>query len=115
MPADQQQQRFFDYWTLKESYIKARGEGLAIPLSKFSFVFAGNKLTEFRVETDLQDDADCWQFWRIAIAEQYGADQYGADRYQIALAIKSENSDHKVTAFHSIPLQSNVPFALSFL
>ncbi len=120
LPADQQQQRFFDYWTLKESYIKARGEGLAIPLSKFSFLFTGNQLTEFRVEPDLQDNADCWQFWRIAMADQYGADQdgtdqSGADRYRIALAIKSETSDHKVTAFHAVPLQSNVPFALSFL
>jgi len=120
LPADQQQQRFFDYWTLKESYIKARGEGLAIPLSKFSFLFTGNKLTEFRVEPDLQDNADCWQFWRIAMADQYGADQdgpdqYRADRYRIALAIKSNGSDLKITAFHAVPLKTNVPFALSFL
>ena len=38
LPADRQRARFFDYWTLKEAYIKARGMGLAIPLEQFSFL-----------------------------------------------------------------------------
>jgi 4'-phosphopantetheinyl transferase len=125
LPADEQPQRFFAYWTLKESYIKARGLGLAIPLDKFSFRFEANQLKGFSVHPDLQDDADCWQFWRIAIADQdganqqgtgqQGAEQYRADRYLVALAIKSKNREHEITAFQSVPLCSNVPFALSFL
>lgn len=36
-PAEEQQYRFFEYWTLKEAYIKARDMGLARPVHKFSF------------------------------------------------------------------------------
>jgi 4'-phosphopantetheinyl transferase len=38
LPASEQSRRFFTYWTLKESYVKARGLGLALPLDKFWFL-----------------------------------------------------------------------------
>ena len=37
LPDEEQQRVFFDYWTLKEAYIKARGFGLALPLGDFAF------------------------------------------------------------------------------
>jgi 4'-phosphopantetheinyl transferase len=36
VPPEHRRERFFEYWTLKEAYIKARGMGLAIPLADFS-------------------------------------------------------------------------------
>ncbi len=35
---------FYNIWTLKESYIKADGKGMSIPLNSFEFVIHGNKI-----------------------------------------------------------------------
>lgn len=48
-------------WTLKESYIKARGMGLALPLQEISFTFDGDAPTVELAEA-LCDDAARWVF-----------------------------------------------------
>lgn len=68
---DQQQYRFFEYWTFKESYIKARGMGLSIPLDKFSFRYPDERGVELSVHPDLGDDAARWQLWQFRPAVDY--------------------------------------------
>lgn len=103
LPPDQKKQRFFDYWTLKESYIKARGMGLAIPLSKFSFQFEADRLSGFETHPDLKDDAAEWQFWRIPMTA----------RYRVAVALNSGSSDFRLHGFNVVPLQDFHPVQLN--
>lgn len=66
LPLDRQQYRFFENWTLKESYIKAHGMGLSIPLDQFSFRFPTADSVELATGPDLQDLPSAWHFlqWR---------------------------------------------------
>lgn len=119
LPQEQQRNRFFDYWTLKESYIKAWGLGLAIPLGDFSFtindhVHESNDLFTIKRDIGLSfaehrvDDPQIWRSWllypTIAIDEN--------QEHRIALSlrtIKNElpgnpDKDYKLKFFKSKPL-----------
>jgi 4'-phosphopantetheinyl transferase len=66
-PSDQLK-RFFQYWTLKESYIKARGLGLSIPLHKFSFHFPAAGRVTLATQPSLEDPAERWRFWQFQVS-----------------------------------------------
>lgn len=66
-----QQHRFFEYWTFKESYIKARGMGLSLPLDKFSFHYAHDLAVALAIDPELADDAARWQFWQFRPVPEY--------------------------------------------
>jgi 4'-phosphopantetheinyl transferase len=70
-PIHQRQYRFFEYWTFKESYIKARGMGLSIPLDKFGFYFPRAGAVEIEIDATLADDAARWQFWQFQPSREY--------------------------------------------
>lgn len=71
VPPQQQQYRFFEYWTFKESYIKARGMGLSLPLNKFSFYYPNDRAVEIAIDPELADDAARWQFWQFQPRAEY--------------------------------------------
>ncbi len=105
LPTEQQRSRFFDLWTLKESYIKAWGLGLAIPLADFSFHIDPTSASPHTINTNISlsfashrnDHADHWSSWLL----------YPNDEYRIALSIKNKGH-HKLrktlTCFKSTPL-----------
>jgi 4'-phosphopantetheinyl transferase len=70
-PLHRQQYRFFEYWTFKEAYIKARGMGLSLPLDKFSIHYPDDHAVEIAIHPELADDSARWQFWQFQPASEY--------------------------------------------
>lgn len=105
-PPLQQQDRFFEYWTFKESYIKARGMGLSLPLDKFSFHYPDDHAVEIAIDADLADDAARWQFWQFRPRPEYlvavCAERVGAQPASLI-------------ARQAIPMLADKPFVLDFL
>ena len=62
MTAQQQRQRFFEYWTLKEAYAKARGLGLRLPLDQCTFELPPAAPPRVTFDVRLDDDPHVWRF-----------------------------------------------------
>ena len=73
LPQAKQPLRFMEYWTLKESYIKARGMGLSIPLDRFSFRFPHEEHIEIEIHPDQEDLPARWRFWQMRMGPQHVA------------------------------------------
>ncbi|MBY0466626.1 MAG: 4'-phosphopantetheinyl transferase superfamily protein [Burkholderiales bacterium] len=67
LPARAQAHRAVLLWTLKESYIKARGMGLALPLDGFAFCFDTDDRVRLTVSPVLEDDGNRWQFHTLLL------------------------------------------------
>jgi 4'-phosphopantetheinyl transferase len=91
-----QRDRFFDYWTLKEAYIKARGMGLAIPLDHFSYHLENPAAIRISFAPELPDDPERWQFSLTTLG----------GRHRIATAIERRPGETPV----SIEMLRIVPF-----
>jgi 4'-phosphopantetheinyl transferase len=106
VPAQQQQYRFFEYWTFKESYIKARRMGLSLPLDKFSFYYPHDRAVEIAIDPELADDAARWQFWQFRPRPEY------------LVAICAERVGNKppmLIVKQAVPMESEESFTPEFL
>lgn len=64
-PEDQRAEQFLKYWTLKEAYVKACGQGLSIPLNCLSFHFHEKEDIQCSMDPRLNDCPSRWQFWQF--------------------------------------------------
>lgn len=96
-----QKKRFLDYWTLKESYIKARGMGLSLPLDQFSFHLPENEPVRISFGPGISDNPNYWQFWLLRPTPLHTA----------AVSLCCGNSEHfTLTTQKTVPLQKTIPF-----
>lgn len=134
LPKAQQQDRFFDYWTLKEAYIKAWGLGLAIPLADFSFHLGDDSAVPhgiFSIKPNIklsfakhrQDKSEVWRNWLIypstsidgknsSVTANENPDKASIHRIAISLRSKQNNqkTDYRLRFFDSSPLQGYEEF-----
>lgn len=104
VPPRQRQDRFFEYWTFKESYIKARGMGLSLPLDKFSFHYPHESGVEIAIDPALSDPPARWQFWQFRPAPEYLA----------AICAERGGPVPRVTVRQVVPMRSEEPFVPEF-
>lgn len=94
LPAEEQPRAFFDYWTLKEAYIKARGLGLALPLGDFAFTLAPPAAPVIAFEPSLEDDPARWQF----------VQDWPTPNHRLGLAVRRDGPDLPVRIRFVVPL-----------
>ena len=73
LPADVQQQAFFRCWTCKEAYIKARGEGLSLPLDQFDVSLAPGEPASVLGTRPDPSEASRWSLQELISTPGYAA------------------------------------------
>ncbi|MBA4534784.1 4'-phosphopantetheinyl transferase family protein [Brevibacillus halotolerans] len=94
---EEQLSYFYDLWTLKESYIKAVGKGLSIPLSSFSIRKNENGTIDFSEEIPSQTN---WFFKQYQLAKGYPLSVCSASN-QFAEEVKMIRVDELIQYFDS--------------
>jgi 4'-phosphopantetheinyl transferase len=92
LPVERQRERFFELWTLKEAYIKARGMGLSLPLEQFAFELQPGQPPRIAFDPRLQDEPGAWQFFQLQLSA----------RHKAALAVRRTGVRSVLKSFFSL-------------
>jgi 4'-phosphopantetheinyl transferase len=106
LPQRLQHPQFFQYWTLKESYIKARGMGLSIPLDAFSFNAADEGNIAITLDAKLNDTPTHWSFWSL---------QPSPTHLAAVCAQRIDGVSQALVVRKTVPLGDDQPFSCAVL
>ncbi len=73
LPANVQTAAFFDCWTRKEAYVKARGEGLSLPLDQFDVSLAPGEPAALVSTAEGSSEATRWSLQALFPGPGYAA------------------------------------------
>jgi 4'-phosphopantetheinyl transferase len=73
LSGDELQRAFFRCWTLKEAYIKAKGEGLSIPLNAFDVSLEEGQPAALIGTRPDPTEAERWTMYDLSIGQGYAA------------------------------------------
>lgn len=73
LPQEMRAEGFFNCWTRKEAYVKARGEGLSHPLDRFVVSLAPGEPAALLDVVDEPRDRERWFFQALTPAPDYAA------------------------------------------
>lgn len=65
---NQQESRFYDFWTLKESFMKASGSGFYSGTKHFNFHFSQAGI-EISFDNEFHDPIHNWNFWNLNLGQ----------------------------------------------
>jgi 4'-phosphopantetheinyl transferase len=97
LPLSARRHRFFQLWTLKESFIKALGAGMSIPLNQFSFHWDERGLIQARFDSALDEELSQWEFhqWQLT------------DHHIMAVSFECPGAEEKKIQLQAVtPLES---------
>ncbi len=73
LPASARQEAFFNCWSRKEAYIKARGMGLSLPLDSFDVSLRPDEPVALLHNRDDAQEAERWSFRELAAGHSYAS------------------------------------------
>jgi len=73
LPEDLRVAGFFNCWTRKEAYVKARGEGLSFPLKQFDVSLTPGAAAHLIHVRNNPDEVDRWTLQEISVGDSYVA------------------------------------------
>jgi 4'-phosphopantetheinyl transferase len=99
MPPEVRDDRFFDYWTLKEAYVKGRGMGLSLPFDQCTIDLSDRSSPTVAVAPEF-DDGCRWQFQLATLSTGH--------RLAAAVRLPASGKAYKFRSHIAVPFASPV-------